>query len=162
MDKSRVVHVSVDVTVGESDPSAAPTDDDDEGGGETDPDRIIVNCRPPREADGLLTASELRALAPPTPLRSAYDDALRAVDGLELFGARVDGMVGAHEPRFTSYTHYWKATLDYLFVLEGGAGAPPRVVRVLKPLPAEAMEPGLPKLGVCASDHMSLAADIAF
>ncbi|KAH7100197.1 Endonuclease/exonuclease/phosphatase [Auriculariales sp. MPI-PUGE-AT-0066] len=178
--KSRVVHVSIDPTV---DSGVAPEDDDEGGGGqaegnkETDPDRIIVNCRAPRDTDGLLKLDELLAMAPRLGLRSAYDEALRSVlHGnaeatlpISVFHERENGppsqSLGAFEPMFTSYTHYWKATLDYLFMLDGDDGdrrVQPQAVRVLAPLTREAMEPGLPKLGICASDHVSLAADIVF
>ncbi|KZW00655.1 hypothetical protein EXIGLDRAFT_710983 [Exidia glandulosa HHB12029] len=175
--KSRVVHVSVDPSIAQNVPAVTAANDDDEGEGgggeqETDPDRIIVNCRLPLASDGLLTLDELRALAPPTPLRSVYDDFLRehrSTGGADRYrssslgeGMKEDDL-GANEPRFTSYTHYWKAPLDYMFILdpEGDGSPTPTVQRVLRPLTAAEMEPGLPRRGVCASDHMSLAADIA-
>ncbi|EJD55159.1 Endonuclease/exonuclease/phosphatase [Auricularia subglabra TFB-10046 SS5] len=168
LEKSRVVHVSLDPSI---ESGAAPADDDDEGGGEkgTDPDRIIVNCRVAAPSDGILTLDELRALGPATALWSIYDRALRTgadVSGLELYRSRLPPemhtALGAFEPKFTSYTHYWKATLDYMFVLgaETEGTASPEVLRILRPHIATAMEPGLPRLHVCASDHVSLAADV--
>ncbi|EJD34094.1 hypothetical protein AURDEDRAFT_117774 [Auricularia subglabra TFB-10046 SS5] len=171
LEKSRVVYVSLDPSI---ESGVAPADDDDEGGGEkeTDPDR------------------ELRALAPAPHLWSIYDRALRTgadVSGLVLYRSRLPPethtALGAFESTFRSYTHYWKAalgngvltaalynagcltaaqSLDYMFMLgaETEGTASPEVLRVLRPHITTAMEPGLPRLHVCASDHVSLAADV--
>lgn len=201
---TRVIHVSIDPSIKSS---AVPADDDEGGGGEaesqkeSDPDRIITNCRTPRETDGLLTLEELRELRPRAHLRSVYDEALRKLAStgqmlpIPIFAERPNGPptteLGAYEPMYTSYTHFWKATLgqcsdaphpvclssqtdvyvdaDYMFVLDGEATddgdtdpSRPQVVRVMSTLAAEDMEPGLPRKGVCASDHVSIAADVVF
>ena len=89
-----------------------------------DPDRVLVNTRPPRPEDGLLEDDALEALFglsdEPTP-HSAYDDGQRAraaagatdVDTLRC-GERLgieQNALGAYEPVYTNYTFYWKLTL---------------------------------------------------
>ncbi|KAL0951070.1 hypothetical protein HGRIS_007808 [Hohenbuehelia grisea] len=161
--QSRVVHISIDPAV----PAAAkpPVDDDGEEG---DPDRVITNARPAARDDGLLTDAELASLfsGASSPLRSAYDvglsSATESVKNVPGFGERVclpSSRRGRHEPEWTSYTHYWKTVLDYIFIRD-----PPQrrsvVTGVLKPHVTKDLEPGLPKKGVSASDHVSLCAEI--
>ncbi|KAG8945088.1 hypothetical protein FRC04_001249, partial [Tulasnella sp. 424] len=136
---------------------------------ETDPDRIITNSRRAVPLDNLLSDEELVhlfGLAEGKGLRSGYDEALRlASSGSKenVFGGRVeDATLGTWEPMYTSYTFYWKLTLvDYIFVLDPLEISPdngnrPEIVGVLKPHSKEDMEPGLPKAGICGSDHTSL------
>ncbi|GJE87626.1 endonuclease/exonuclease/phosphatase [Phanerochaete sordida] len=165
---SRVVHRSRDPSV----PAPAPkadADEDGEDGSEGDPDRVITNARAAVPSDGLLSDDELAALfAWGTRPVSAYDAGLRTADrGVRdtlAFGSRVplpEGRRGACEPAWTSYTHYWKTVLDYIFVLD----PPDRQVSVLglaEPFPEEKLVPGLPRKGVCGSDHISLSAELAW
>lgn len=170
---SRVVHVSVDPTI-----DYVPTtqlhqevQDDEEGGGggeQNDPDRVITNSRPCREEDGLMTLEELRALHESSgmlPLRSVYDESMPLLPThlIETDGraSTIQGRRGSNEPSFTSYTHYWKSKLDYIFL------AMPRnrtatVEAILPPHKKADMDPGLPKRNVCGSDHISLGATLAF
>ncbi|KAG9314440.1 Endonuclease/exonuclease/phosphatase [Chiua virens] len=112
---SRVVHVSIDSTV-----SISVAKEADEGGGDEqpDPDRVIRNSRNAEPSDGLLSDTELSSLVR-RHLRSAYDESLREshVEGNDVatFGARKSlstENAGACEPMWTSYTHYWQATLE--------------------------------------------------
>ena len=48
---------------------------------------------------------------------------------------------------------------DYIFVLDA-PGRDVRVVRLAKPHRKEVFGDGLPKKGVCGSDHISLAAEL--
>ncbi|KAG9042668.1 hypothetical protein FS837_010582 [Tulasnella sp. UAMH 9824] len=131
---------------------------------ETDPDRIITNSRRAVPSDDLLSDEELLRLfgcEEGKGLRSGYDEAQRLLssdskDGL--FGGRVeDATVGLWEPMYTSYTFWWKLTLDYIFILDPLEPADkPEIVGVLKPHTKEDMDPGLPRAGVCGSDHTSL------
>lgn len=122
LERSRVIHVSVNPSVPLSNPAAATKDEDDEGGGgaETaDPDRVITNARKASPADGLLSSSELVQLFAVAPRpRSLYDEGQRLLE-------RVSGPVqrcgermglsahqrGAYEPEWTSYTYYWQNVL---------------------------------------------------
>lgn len=154
----------------------------DEGDEEdTDPDRIITNARRATLADGHLSIPELTALAAQGPLlKSAYDVAQRRVASPVSCGARytLAGRRGSHEPMWTSYTHYWKTVLgsslerpakrivtdslcvDYIMIIDGARSF--EVVGFLQPPSTEDLEPGLPRMGVCGSDHVSLMAEIAW
>lgn len=109
--------------------------------------------------------------------------------GLTYQGRGGEGEDGANEPGWTSFTPLWRLTLDYLFdipftpsspsgAVEGsldggergstggdddGKQASVRVEprRVLLPHKTADMEPGLPKKGVCASDHTLLSVEYA-
>ncbi|KAF9650046.1 Endonuclease/exonuclease/phosphatase [Thelephora ganbajun] len=169
---SRVVHASIDpdgVPVTES--KEVKNEEDD--GAEQDPDRVIVNARIATVADGLLLTEELVEMVRKlgvANLESSYDKGLRIakVPGdseIRTFGDRVISTPlirkGRHEPEWTSYTHFWKTVLDYIFVLD-----PPsrisHVVGLLKPHTTKDMGPGLPQKGVCGSDHISLLSEIAW
>ncbi|KAL5535579.1 NGL2 [Sanghuangporus sanghuang] len=165
---SHVVHVSLDPTVSVSDPKRAATDDEEEEGAEADPendpDRVIKNARSASPDDGLLEPRELVEMFAQLPtLRSAYD-LWGSKDVKRMFGARVDipaDRQGRSEPMYTSYTHYWKVTLDYIFVM-----LPPertlKVLGILEPPLEQELGTGLPRKGVCGSDHLSLRAYIAW
>ncbi|KAG1885814.1 endonuclease exonuclease phosphatase [Suillus subluteus] len=83
---------------------------------------------------------------------------------LYTFGDRVSSSptrLGAHEPMWTSYTHYWKTTLDYIFFVD----TPKRSINVasyLNPHRTTDMEAGLPQIGICGSDHVSLCSRTLF
>jgi RNA exonuclease NGL2 len=119
LERSRVVHVSVDPSVPLSNPAAA-TDDDDEGGAETaDPDRVITNARNASPTDGLLSSSELVQLfAVARRPRSLYDEGQRLLEKIsgpvQRCGERMGlppHQRGAYEPEWTSYTYYWQSVL---------------------------------------------------
>jgi RNA exonuclease NGL2 len=109
---SRVIHTSID-------PSILPSVSEGDHDSNVNSDRDIINARPARPTDGLLSTSELITLFASRPaLRSVYDDAQRQYQApevdVERFGDRVaiqSGRRGAYEPRWTSYTHYWKTVL---------------------------------------------------
>jgi hypothetical protein len=124
LERSRVVHVSVDPTVPLTNPAAANDDEDD--GAQADPDRVITNAREASPADGLLNSSELLDLFAVSTLRprSLYDEGQRLLEKhsspspVPRCGERM-GLPphkrGAYEPEWTSYTHYWQSVLgDYL------------------------------------------------
>jgi len=115
-------------------------------------------------------------------LQSAYDEGLSQLpqEGELTLQRRVDWMTGrkgAHEPVYTSYTYYWKTTLgtcprrfphiwpldanqspvDYIFFTGKG-----EVRSLIRPHRAEDFGAGLPRRGVCASDHVSLGCSLFF
>jgi len=176
LERSRVVHVSVDPSVPLSDPAA--TNDDDEGGGgggggcgaktaDPDPDRVITNARKASPADGMLSSFELAQLfAVSLRPRSLYDEGQRLLEKISgpvrRCGERLglsSHQRGAYEPEWTSYTHYWQSVLDYIWVID-----PPdrraSAVRLLEPHRTENLRAGLPRKGISGSDHVSLAAEV--
>jgi RNA exonuclease NGL2 len=91
----------------------------DGGGGEeeADPDRVIRDSRDSKPSDALLSDDELSALVGHR-LRSAYDEGQRTSlmkgNNVPIYGVQNDLPTvkpGACEPMWTSFTHYWKATL---------------------------------------------------
>ncbi|KAH0838377.1 Endonuclease/exonuclease/phosphatase [Lanmaoa asiatica] len=157
---SRVVHVSIDPTVPASISKGA-----DEGGGEevADPDKVVRNSRNSKPSDGLLSDTELSSLVG-CRLRSAYDEGQRTslLEGNDVatYGTRKllpTEKTGACEPMWTSFTHYWKTTLDYIFILDA-PGSRTCVTGYLQPHRTEDVVQGLPQIGICGSDHFSLCA----
>ncbi|KAI0657850.1 hypothetical protein C8Q70DRAFT_919058, partial [Cubamyces menziesii] len=157
-DSSYVVHATIDSTVATD--GAAQAEEEEEGAeaGENDPDRVIVNARPAQPSDDLQSGTVI----------SAYDAGQRQVPGISesglTFGSRVSvpqERRGAFEPIYTSYTHHplmCVPVADYIFVLDARGRDVP-VVRLAKPHRKEVFGDGLPKKGVCVSDHISLAAE---
>ncbi|TFK57174.1 Endonuclease/exonuclease/phosphatase [Heliocybe sulcata] len=179
---SRVVHATIDpstpIKTSADDDEGASVQTNEEGEAETDPDRMITNARKADPEDGLLSTAELADLYSAHDsrrLKSLYEEGLRLAKAqnssgakIRTFGDRLDSREaewrnrhGSHEPEWTSFTHYWRATLDYIFVID-----PPdqvsRVCGVLNPLQTEDLEPGLPRLGISGSDHVSLVAEVAW
>lgn len=124
MATSRVIHHSIDPSI--------PIDvkkveaDEDEGGGEKDPDKVITNARAASLADGLLTTTELTSMfADSGLLRSTYDEGQRKYlasgNSIATCGDRLNiplSKSGACEPEWTSYTHYWKQVLGNIIYLK--------------------------------------------
>lgn len=113
---SLVVHKSIDPAVPPTGPKVAKEGEDGES---TDPDRVITDARSAVEDDGLLSVPELlETFQSQAPWRSVYDDGLSRIKSqspnVKTFGDRVSiptTRKGAHEPEWTSYTHYWKTVL---------------------------------------------------
>ncbi|KAJ7181744.1 Endonuclease/exonuclease/phosphatase [Mycena crocata] len=160
---SRVVHKSIDPTVSET-VVGAPAEDENEA---VDPDRVITNARRAVPTDGLLSDSELASLfSSANVVRSVYDEGLRqhkvTSTDLKTFGDRVSlpaTTKGFHEPEYTSYTHYWKTVLDYIFILTNRSAV---VGGLIAPHAVKDLNPGLPQKGVSGSDHVSLCAEVVF
>ncbi|TFY79044.1 hypothetical protein EWM64_g4971 [Hericium alpestre] len=166
--RSRVVHASVDPSVPVTGPKAEEEDEASENDAEMDSDHVLTNARNAEAADGLLSTSELLDLyATPSRPRSAYDLGQRIMAKKDAASIRrcgerykmPDARLGAFEPEWTSYTHFWKTVLDYIFIID-----PPHrvssVTRLLQSHKTDDMHPGLPRKGVSGSDHISLAAEI--
>lgn len=186
---SRVVHVTIDPSIPIADPKKAAAEDEEDGAvaeseGD-DPDRVITNARRAGPKDGLLEPEELEEKFAELPvLRSAYDSWRGpAIARDRRFGERTvipDGRHGAGDPMYTSFTHYWRATLgelkcnifhliadnrsctDYIFMLEDNGIEKYEVLGVLEPPASEQLGMGLPRKGVCGSDHLSVRARIAW
>jgi len=156
IEDSRVVHMSIDPTVV---PGTAFAVDED-----GDPDRVIKAARRCSLGDGLLTICELKRIFEQLPnVRSAYAQANETldIDRKTYFGSSnglQDGESGFFEPLVTAYAHYWKATLDYIFISDPSNLL--QVAGIAEPPPSNLLEPGLPLQGVSASDHISLTAEI--
>uniref|UniRef100_A0A8H8CQR4 Endonuclease/exonuclease/phosphatase domain-containing protein n=1 Tax=Psilocybe cubensis TaxID=181762 RepID=A0A8H8CQR4_PSICU len=153
---SRVVHSSIDPSILINATSITIEDESED----VDPDRVIVNARPPRPEDGILTISEIERwfATLPKPV-SAYNVGLRTIRGngdiLPTFGTRTElplGRNGYDEPEYTSYTHYWHLTL--------AQQRPIAVSGLLSPLSESDMTPGLPLKRVSGSDHTCLVAEL--
>lgn len=126
----------------------------------------------------------------PTRPRSMYDEGQRLLVEKETSGPilrcgeRLGLPVhrrGAYEPEWTSYTHYWKTVLgelsepappslnsvigelngfaDYIWVIDPNDRRAV-ITRLLRPHMTDNLEPGLPRKGVCGSDHVSLATEV--
>lgn len=66
------------------------------------------------------------------------------------------------EPIWTNFTPLWRLTLDYIFVIEP-AGLPSSRIQIIKLLQiprTEDLEPGLPRKGVTASDHLCIGCEL--
>jgi len=161
---SRVVHLSVDPSIPTYGGSLDEQNDETAG----DPDKVVTNARSPTLADGLFTVPELVNFFSRLPrLRSVYDEGLGLLDndgGLPTFGSRVklfSSRKGRNEPEYTSYTHYWKTVLDYIFIL-APIKSRVRVRGLLSPHLKANLAPGIPRKGVSGSDHVSLGAQISW
>jgi RNA exonuclease NGL2 len=131
---SRMVHVSIDPSVASATPSSTPpTKEDDESSSltststpkpsgpnveaEEDPDKVNKNVRRALPSDGLLTDEELYEMFKVGNIRSLYDEGSGNLGpnlGVPTFGERVemeDGRTGKWEPKYTSFTHFWRLTL---------------------------------------------------
>jgi len=187
---------------GEAGGGKAVTETNEDDKEQPDPDRVFTNTRSARPEDGLISAEGLEKIfSSLPPLRSAYDEAHNTIFGANdvsepsrqetqrverTFSSRLDNMdtsqssdwKGMNEPMYTSFTHYWRLTLDYIFIQDPlisplsspsspaphQTEPPPKgeIIALLRTHRAEDLEPGLPKLGVCASDHIALCAEIEY
>jgi len=154
-------------------------------------ERSVAGTRDEQPSDGIATMEDLVRMAkemlPDTGCQSAYEagkwtSAAGATfnerDGFKRsFTGRVpDGMKGHAEPAYTCYTPLFKLTLgessyrhqsidhqltfaDYLLVLP----APNvQITQVLRPGTAEELGDGLPRKGICASDHIAVGCEISW
>ncbi|KAF8605354.1 Endonuclease/exonuclease/phosphatase [Ceratobasidium sp. AG-I] len=186
LDSSRVIHVSLDPSVPRTPRTGKDADDDDEAAGagaaprpdlkkgkdgeEEEAEPVVAtkikDSRPAVPADGLLTNEEMVQLfAVGGETRSTYDEILSRCAGstgeadnvLVARDPAMQGRKGSYEPMWTCFTHYWRSTLDYIFVVNPLQEDALEVVDALKSPRTEVLGNGLPKLGVSASDHVPLA-----
>ncbi|KAG9104194.1 hypothetical protein FRC06_004619 [Ceratobasidium sp. 370] len=186
LDSSRVIHVSLDPTVPRTPRTGTNADDDDEAAGSGAAVRTDLNngdeedepvvptrikdSRPAEPKDGLLSNEEMVELFKVGgETRSAYDEILgRCAESTgeadNVLAARdpvMQGRKGGYEPMWTCFTHYWRSTLDYVFIIDPSEGNTLEVVDALKSPRTEALGDGLPRLRVSASDHVPLAVILA-
>ncbi|KAJ1020174.1 hypothetical protein NDA16_004454 [Ustilago loliicola] len=71
------------------------------------------------------------------------------------------------EPMWTIFSSLFSLTLDYIFMLpkashlgEANSVEYPTVTRLLRTHRTETLQPGVPRRGVCASDHIAIGAEI--
>lgn len=181
------MHVSLDSSIPTTEPKATE-DDEGEGAATSDPDKVIKNARPAIKSDGLLSSEELSVLYE-TAVRpkSAYEEGQRLLfntsdPDVVRCGERLEIPIdreGFFEPEWTNYTFYWQLSLglylksrslqisltasiiDYLFIIDP-PDRPSSVLSLLRPHSTGDIHPGLPKMGVSGSDHISLAAEICW
>lgn len=142
-------------------------EDDGEADEVADP-TLPKACRRPTDDDGLPTSEQLQAMAREIlgsqGLASSYgssawssiDSSYRALT----FGGREGGSADegvSDEPNWSSFTPLWRLQLDYIFAFPSSRLRSP--VKLLLPHQTEDMEPGLPRKGVCASDHVLIGAE---
>ncbi|KAJ3844895.1 Endonuclease/exonuclease/phosphatase [Lentinula raphanica] len=168
---SYVIHSTIDPSIAAV--TNKTSNDENEEAEAADPDKVITNARPAQLTDGLLSLSELQAMFTQSgpSLKSAYDNGLRGyldspgtTKPTRTFGDRVNvpsSRRGGYELEWSSYTFYWKLTLDYIFILDAPGGHS-TITGLLSGHRTEDLDPGLPQLGVCGSDHVSLSAEIVF
>ncbi|KAG8716243.1 hypothetical protein FRC11_006637 [Ceratobasidium sp. 423] len=185
LESSRVVHVSLDPTVPRTPRTGTDADDDDEAAGagaaprpdlkkdngeEAEPvvATRIKDAREAVETDGLLMDEEMLELfGTGGEARSAYDEILgrsaeSTGEGDNIISARdpsMKGRKGANEPMWSCFTHYWRSTLDYIFIVDPPEkGSTAQILDALKSARTEVLGDGLPRLRVSPSDHVALAA----
>ncbi|KAI7963536.1 hypothetical protein MJO29_003963, partial [Puccinia striiformis f. sp. tritici] len=147
---------------------------------EGDEDRVFKDVRPSRPEDGLFNLQELVELFGPHRWLSLYGNWADKMIGEEdnWFKDRAQFKEkgekeqvtpcgdelgsGQYEPMWTNFTPLWSCTLDYIWVLCKGPNSTSGI-EVLALLPThrtEALEPGLPRLGVEPSDHIAIMAEV--
>lgn len=168
--RSQVVHESADSQAApEQQPDDEQAEDQEE---EEDADRVFQNCRSATPADRLLSVDELRQLYQSLSHSggtSVYDTT--SIPGAETFGTRSSSILprspdderwpGDGEPVYTNVTPLWRCTLDYIVLYPAEEEGQVQVDGVLEMPKTEALEPGLPRLGVCASDHLLLLGHVS-
>ncbi|CAO1636016.1 unnamed protein product [Sympodiomycopsis kandeliae] len=126
----------------------------------------------------------------PTPLRSAYASAHRSLnspseidnlfststrgrerwddadwkDGQSNTHSHLDGTSAGDEPMWTLYSSLFSLTLDFIFLLPranvSGGRKYPMVTKLLRTHRTDVVRQGLPRKGVCVSDHVAIGAEL--
>ncbi|WFD36819.1 hypothetical protein MCUN1_003709 [Malassezia cuniculi] len=167
---SRVIDASVDIAAGREPGTIT------EGG---DPDRVLDACRLPEPDDGLLYSTSELIDTCGDGLESAYGSMYKHVSGTDLYFMDRKGATeryndelrepstdpretASYEPKWTLYSSLFRLTLDYIFAGKT-RDAYPNVTALLSLHPEQVLsERGIPKQGVCASDHIMIGAEYAF
>ncbi|WVR06125.1 hypothetical protein IAU60_003155 [Kwoniella sp. DSM 27419] len=181
IDQSRVIHDSVAKIVPaqgvEPAPSASGTgtntpskdEEDDEHEGEDKAEGQLPNTRQPGTADGILPAIEMIRL-----MREVLTEGATSAYGSNWNGDSFVGrgghdgldraVAGESEPAYTCFTPLFKLTLDYLLLLPQPQPASPtaRITSLLRTPTAEQLGEGLPRKGICASDHLAVGCEVAW
>lgn len=179
---SRVVHASVDEARGLRTVHYAATVSE-----QGDEDRILGRYRPALDKE-LLTAAQLAQYGRftisgrPSHFRSAYGSAyaVLASQGAEFFKDRGTAperydqtesptptdprQLESFEPKWTLHSSLFRLTLDYILLAPSASHDEsdyPNVTALLMLHPESVLHSGVPRLGVCSSDHVMVGAEIA-
>ncbi|WVQ76964.1 hypothetical protein IAR50_006643 [Cryptococcus sp. DSM 104548] len=154
---------------------ATKTDEEKEEDREDKKDDSTANSRAPEVSDGIPSVDELvgmyREVFPEGGCQSAYGSTGwrlgRDIAGFEERGGfdQVQDGAGGNEPGYTCYTPLFKLTLDYLLLLpplSPSAASKASFSQVLLPPKAEQLGEGLPRKGICASDHVAVGCQVVW
>ncbi|WVQ82539.1 hypothetical protein IAT38_004668 [Cryptococcus sp. DSM 104549] len=135
-------------------------------------EKSLKGTRPPTAADGLPTVPELvqlyQEVMPRGGARSAYGSAAwaegRTGESFDARGGFAEGMEveGRGEPAYTCFTPLFRLTLDYLLLLPPLGETDAEITGVLMPPKIEELGVGLPRKGICASDHLAVGCEITW
>lgn len=159
----------------EGEDEAGEEDGSGEGGSD---DRMLKNCRHATAADGLLTLTEL------AELHRIPDGNGHALSTYGTYNSDPTNMFGTpgprkerwndetwtpdtpnphegpcKEPMFTLFSPLFSLTLDYIFLFPQG-NLHPKVSALLPTHPKDVLQVGLPRKGICCSDHIPIGAQI--
>lgn len=111
----------------------------------------------PQESDNMFSTS--------TRGRERWDDQ-DWKDGDLNVHRHLAGTTAGSEPMCTLYSSLFALTLDFIFLLpfKNNEGSPvyPAVTRLLRTHRTEVVKEGLPRKGICVSDHMAIGAELEF
>ncbi|WWC86536.1 uncharacterized protein L201_001413 [Kwoniella dendrophila CBS 6074] len=152
-------------------------EEEKEGEGEL-PDsneKSVANTRSPNSQDGILSTEELvnamKEILPDGGAKSAYASTNWGMDNKEAFSKRggfdhVEGrenVSGNKEPAYTCFTPLFRLTLDYLLFLPPLSGHnQAEITSVYSPPKIEELGEGLPRKGICASDHLAVGCELTW
>lgn len=180
LEPSRIVHTSVDEARGLRTVHYAATVT--EGG---DEDRVLGRYRAAQDGE-LLTVAQLlpfgalrRRGSRPTCFQSVYAEKHVFVEGSPYFKDRGTAperydqsslplssdprQTSSYEPKWTLYSTLFHLTLDYILVAprcDDEGPSYPRITALLRMHPDDALHPGVPRCGMCSSDHVMIGAEL--
>ncbi|ODO05986.1 hypothetical protein I350_05047 [Cryptococcus amylolentus CBS 6273] len=162
---------------GTSTPTPVPTKTDEEKDEDREDkkDDSTANSRAPLVSDGIPTTEEMVGLFREVFLgggcESAYGSTgwrvgrdVPGFGGRGGFGELKEGG-GGDEPGYTCFTPLFKLTLDYLLLLppiSPSSDPEASFSKVLLPPRAEELGEGLPRKGICASDHVAVGCEVVW
>ena len=182
LEPSRVVHTSVDEARGLRTLHYAATVSE-----QGDEDRILGRYRPALDKE-LLTAAQLvhyghfTTAGRPSHFQSAYGSSYASLagQGAEFFKDRGTAperydqtesplptdprQLESFEPKWTLHSSLFRLTLDYILLAPSALNEGPDfpiVTALLMLHPESVLHSGVPRLGVCSSDHVMVGAEIA-
>lgn len=102
----------------------------------------------------------------PTRGRERWDDPDWKEGDLNVH-SRLEGTAAGNEPMWTLYSSLFSLTLDFIFLLPhvkpSGQGAQvtyPTVTQLLRTHRTDVLKNGLPRKGICVSDHVAIGAEV--
>ncbi|EGG05852.1 uncharacterized protein MELLADRAFT_107286 [Melampsora larici-populina 98AG31] len=169
--RSRLIHKSVDVMMNRT------IKDEVYETIEGDDDRVFKEVRKLNEPDELFNETELKEIHGKKSWISLYGrwgERMKDQDG-NRFKDREEEIIKATKPDvcITNFTPLWRCTLDYIFILddrsepesETNPSSPTlnpkfQVISLLPTHRTQDLQPGLPRLRIEPSDHISLMAEL--